>query len=211
MSWKNENIEITPDRDRKFIYKFYTDLFTTTNPESDLNKMIDKHFLLVKRLMSMTKNYMIKSQSDKVTSIYFQNIPLDLSSNNYLFMKFMKFHSGFLQFNESYGPGNFEKVEIDNNMLNDFIARQFYVCLNKSKTLFEGKNVSDYEMIKNTCVRERLTFFNFLSENGTSRRTARDFINSEYMKILKGYPRIPGLYEGTGKLKLNEIVEVYGV
>src|SRR5689334_19223422 len=120
MSWnifKNENSEITPDKDKIFIYKFYLDLFNDTNYDSDVNKMLDKHFILAKKLLNLTNDYTIKSKEEKVDSIFFRNTQLDLSADNYLFLKFMKFHSGFLKFNEWYKLNNFENIEIDENIL----------------------------------------------------------------------------------------------
>ena len=199
--FKNKNSEIIPDKEKIFIYKFYIDLFNSVN--TDANKMLDKHFILAKKLLNLSNDFTIKSKEEKVNSIFFRNVQLDLSAENYLFLKFMKFHSGFLKFNELYSQ--VENIEIDENILNEFISRQFFVCLEKSKRNLKDKvkDFSDFQIISNICVKERLMFFNYLTDKGTQRKMARDFINSEYMKVFRGQAKVPSLNE-TKKINLNE-------
>ena len=53
-------------------------------------------------------------------------------------------------------------------------------------------------------------FFNYLTDKGTQRKMARDFINSEYMKVFRGQAKVPSLNE-TKKINLNEILQVYSI
>jgi hypothetical protein len=214
MPWKifsSENLNISPDNDKKFIYHFYTDLFQNINPESNLETMLNKHFIIAKRLISLSNTYTIKTKNEKVTSLFYKEIPLDLSADNYLFLKFMKFHSGFIKFNEWYGPNSFEEIDIDNSVLNDYIARQFYACLEKNKVTMKDKalQLQNFELISSVCVKERLTFFNYLIDTGVERRLAREFINSEYMKILKKVSKVPSFVNETKKINLNNLIEAY--
>src|SRR5690606_12430338 len=101
-------------------------------------------------------------KENKVSGLIYNNIPLDYSGDNYLFLKYMKFHSGFLKFNEWYTPNKLENMEIDESVLNDYIAKNFYVCLEKSKRSIKDQvsKLTDFQLISNICVKERLTFFN---------------------------------------------------
>jgi hypothetical protein len=84
--------------------------------------------------MKLSEDYFIVSDKtedgDKlidpaVKNILYKNlIPLDLSAENYLFIKFMKVHIGLAKFSKWYGPNNFSELEINeitmNTILNTF-------------------------------------------------------------------------------------------
>jgi hypothetical protein len=214
-SWKiikrSGTYEDQKESDKILVYKFYIDLFKEQNPDSDPEVMIDKHFILGKRLLKLSEEYMIKQNDNKVESIYYKGIPLDLSGENYLFMKYMKFHSSFLKFSEWYKPNNFEKIEIEDLTLNDYIAKQFYVCLEKNKRNIKDKinELTDFQLISNICIRERLMFFNYLLNKGTKRRSAQNFINSEYMRIFRNTNKQPEMKSDIKKININDLFEVY--
>jgi hypothetical protein len=208
---QNETETLQPDNDKILALKFYTNLFQDFNTDSNINTMFEKHTILFKKLLNISNEYTLKTKEEKVNSIYYKNIPLDTSADNLLFMKYIKFHSGFLKFNEWYRPNNFDKIEIDEQILNDYIAKQFYVCLEKNKRHLKDKvkELSDFQLISNICVKERLTFFNFLMDKGTQRKLARNFINMEYIRLFRDSNYLPNLSREIKNIELSNILQVY--
>jgi hypothetical protein len=80
----------------------------------------------------------------------------------------------------------------------------FMVCLEKNRRELKDKiaNYSDFQLISNICVKERLTLFNFLVECEISNKDAKEFINRQYMNILRNKIYTP-------VLKIDKKVEDY--
>jgi hypothetical protein len=179
------------NKDVEFLFKFYW-----KNLISD-PKIFQSHPLLGKRLMKLSESYFL-TQSKKISTIdnnedfidnilFKANIPLDISPDNYLFLRFIKFHLGFVRFRQWYNSNNFSKLEVNETIMNDYLTKSLILCFEKNKSKIKDKlaRMSDFQLISNICRRERLTLFNFLKEFETEAK-AKDYVNSLYLKSFRG-------------------------
>jgi hypothetical protein len=114
--------------------------------------------------------------------------PLDISSNNFLYLKMLKFHYGLMQFIDLYGKYHFEKISTDEVLMNDYLNKKFIACLQKTKDEIgvKANELTDFQLISNICIRERLTLFNFLlNDVKLKRNDIKKYINNQYMKIFR--------------------------
>lgn len=202
------------DNGKLFLFNYYWKIFSKTNLESDSKfSEIQKHSLLGKKLLKLSEDYSVQlDRNDNLKTIYFRNkIPLELNAENILFLKFMKFHSGFVEFNQLFKREGFDKLELDENALKDYISQKFYVCLEKSKREYKTKinDLSDFQVISNICVKERLMYFNYLIDNGLDRKIARNYINEEYMRVFRNRKVLPNLRNDLRNICVNKLFEVY--
>lgn len=189
------------DETKKTMFDYYWPQFTNKNKNN-----LENYSFLAKFLLKNENQFQIIEKKSNVESVVYNNLfKIDMSPNNYLFTKFYHFHSGFLEFNEIIKDRN--NFEISEETIKDFIFKQFYVCLEKNKRQLGSSlhELSDMELISNICIRERLTLFNYLTKE-VSRDTARDYINKEYMKILKGKNIKPKLENSK---KFSDFFEFY--
>lgn len=159
------------------------------------HKIFENHSLIGKKLKSLSEEYFIIKNKEDVenkdifnSKILYKNlIPLDISSDNYLFTKFIKFHMNFVKFNQWYKPNDFEKLEVNETIMKEYLTKDLIQCLEKSKKKLGDTvdNLSDFKLISNTCVKQRLSLFNFLVDFNIERKDARDFINKMYLKIYR--------------------------
>jgi hypothetical protein len=121
----------------------------------------------------------------------------------------MKFHSGFVEFNNMFKQ--FEKYQIDESAMKDYISQRFYICLEKSKREYKSKigELTDFQLISNICVKERLMYFNYLVDNSIERKIARNYINEEYMRVLRNRKALPNLRNELRDVNLSKLIEVY--
>lgn len=193
------------------LYDYYIKLFK--NKQIDTNKLIQMHpsipkimlkfsndfvFLkesntnLLKKNLITNKNPKIDNENEMeldLDGILYKGIyPLDISSNNYLYLKMLKFHYGLMQFIDLYGKYHFEKITTDEILMNDYLNKKFVACLQKTKDEIgvKANELNDFQLISNICVRERLTLFNFLLNDAKLKRNdVKKYINNQYMKIFR--------------------------
>jgi hypothetical protein len=201
------------DNGKLFLFNYYWKLFNKTNSNNDDNySYIQNHILFGRKLINLSKIYSIKvDREDNLKAIFFNQLPLDLSSENLLFLKFMKFHSGFVEFNNLFKPNRLDKIDVDEIALKDYISQKFYVCLEKSKREYKENinDLSDFQIISNICVKERLMYFNYLVDNNIERKIARNYINEEYMRVFRNKKRLPNLKNDLKGIDIGKMVEVY--
>ena len=192
---------------------------------SDLNRIEDLYkFKLNKPNIDFSRSDFFINYLDRLSIKYFvkrsdKNLPnvnyfsskLQLSNNNFLFMKFLKFHLGYLSYLEAYAKNNLAKLEINNDMLETFIVKSFYNCLNTYKENYSTKisELNDFELISNVCVKERLTAYNFLLTLDRNQKEVKNFLNSEYISILRGMKRLPKFDKVYTNVKLHDVFEIY--
>jgi hypothetical protein len=158
-------------------------------------KIFENHSLIGKKLKSLSEEYFIVKNKEQTenkdifnSKILYKNlIPLDISSDNYLFTKFIKFHINFVKFNQWYLPNEFAKLEVNEIIMKDFLTKELIQCLEKNKKKLEGslETLSDFKLISNTCVKQRLSLFNFLIDFNIERKDAKDFINKMYLRVYR--------------------------
>ena len=200
----------------KVLYEFYIDYFiqsnkpnhTTTNLDK-LNNFnilfLSKHLLFHKHLLNSSVYFTIQRNTNTDTDtiknntknnsiLLFNKIPIVTNQENYLFKYFLKLHYGVLEFQENMSyinNSNSSHTNLDNQIRNK-ITNNFIDCLNLNKkniNINKEKEIS----IKNVCVKERLTLYNYLvnfNNNGSSSRSNHDlanikeYINMQYTKVL---------------------------
>jgi len=192
-------------------------------------KIFENHNLIGKKLMKLSEDYFISknknlnnstdkieiNNDERVKQIFYRGlIPLDPSAENYLFMKFLKFHFGFIKFINWYEPNRFDKLLIDENLIKDYLLKNFYVCLEKNKRELKEKlnTLTDFQIISNVCVKERLSLYNYFTENGISQEEAKNYINRQYMVVIKNSNRPPDFSREknlNGTVKIENIMEGY--
>ncbi len=176
-------------------------------------KIFENHPLLGKRLMNLSDTYFFnqkKNQNHIDKILYKSLIPLDSSPENFLFLKFMKFHLGFLRFNQWYQPNDFNKLEVNELVMKDYLTKSLVVCLESNKRKIKEKLhlMTDFQIISNVCRRERITLYNFLQDFDSS-ANSKDFINSLYLKTYRGKVYKLNFSKETKQAVLDEILGVY--
>lgn len=193
-------------------------------------KILENHPLIGKRLLKFSEEYFIVKNHNKNTTennsfdskdstksvpinkiLYKNLIPLDLSSENYLFTKFLKFHLGFVKFSQWYKPNDFNKLEVNETIMKDYLTKTLLVCLDKSKKNLKEKlnTISDFQLISNTCIKERLTLYNFMIEFEIDPSYAREFINVIYMKSYRNKSYVPDLSNETKNIDVDSLLKIY--
>ncbi len=151
---KDENLEnfkksLNQSYQKSLLFDFYMNYFTSQN--EDKNKLMQMHPLITKNIFRMSKDFILAKNSSKGSLINNKEIknselnldfdtilyrglyPLDISGKNYLYLKLLKFHFGLMQFYDLYIKYNFEKLYVDENLMNDYLNKKFMFCLNEKK------------------------------------------------------------------------------
>jgi hypothetical protein len=191
------------------LYEYYIKLFK--NKEIDTNKFIQMHPSITKLILKFSNDFVFIKNSETKNNLFKKNnnnkdpnnkdfeldfdgilykglYPLDISSNNYLYLKMLKFHFGLMQFIDLYGKYHFDKISTDEILMNDYLNKKFISCLQKTKDEIgvKANELNDFQLISNICVRERLTLFNFLlNDMKLKRNDIKKYINNQYMKIFR--------------------------
>lgn len=191
---------------RTLLYDFYMNYFISKN--EDKKKLIQMHPLVVEKILKLSndfifakqnKNSIISFEENKVknsemnidfdTILYKGLFPLDISGKNYLYLKILKFHFGMMQFIDLYTKYRFDKLLVDDVLMNDYLNKKFLVCLDRSKNELKNKvdEFTDFQLISNVCVKERLTLYNFLSEGmNLNKNEIKRYINNQYINAFRG-------------------------
>jgi len=93
-----------------------------------------------------------------------------------------------MQFFDLYSKYNFEKLHVDDILMNDYLNKKFMVCLNGKKNELRNKanEYSDFELISQVCVKERLTLYNFLNEEMSLKKVdVKQYINNQYINVFR--------------------------
>lgn len=193
---KDTNTHLT----KIILYDYYIKLFK--NRSQDSTRLIQMHPLITKSMLKFSNDFVFlkdsnsKNQAIKNTEmdldfdgiLYKGLYPMDISSKNFLYLKMLKFHFGLMQFFDLYEKYHFDKVAIDEVLMNDYLNKKFINCLQSSKETLGVKvnEFSDFKLISNICVRERLTLFNFLLyEMKLKRGDVKKYINNQYLKVFR--------------------------
>lgn len=206
---KEENFEqykknLNRTYSKTLLYDFYMNYFTDKNEEK--NTLIQMHPLIIKNIFRLSNDFILATNRDKdlsknnqeiqnsELSINFDSIlykglfPLDISAKNFLYLKLLKFHFGLMQFFDLYSKYQFEKLHVDDILMNDYLNKKFMVCLNNKKNELRNKadEYSDFELISQICVKERLTLYNFLTEEMVLKKAdVKRYINNQYINIFR--------------------------
>ena len=178
-------------------------------------KLSEDYFISKNKNLNNSTDKIEINNDERVKQIFYRGlIPLDPSAENYLFMKFLKFHFGFIKFINWYEPNRFDKLLIDENLIKDYLLKNFYVCLEKNKRELKEKlnTLTDFQIISNVCVKERLSLYNYFTENGISQEEAKNYINRQYMVVIKNSNRPPDFSREknlNGTVKIENIMEGY--
>lgn len=188
-------------------------------------KIFESHNIIGKKLLKLSDDYFIAKNKnekiqpnnfdEKIKQIFYRNmIPLDPSADNYLFLKFMKFHLSFLQFINWYQPNNFDKLIIDDILIKDYVMKNFYVCLEKSKRELRDKlnKLTDFQIVSNVCIKERLTLYNYFIDNEVSSNEAKNFINKQYMIVIRNSNKAPDFSKEkhlNDEIRIENLMQAY--
>lgn len=153
-----------------------------------------------------------RSESGNLPQIFYKGSKLQVSNNNYMFLKFLKFHLGYINYIEAYEKKDLKNLPVNKEMLETYIMKSFYVCLKETKARYATKinEFNDFELISNFCVKERLTAYNFLmSMNDKSSEEVKTYLNSEYISVLRETNKQPKFDKVYQSVKFNDFFEVY--
>jgi hypothetical protein len=206
----NKNSETTGKQ--ILMFDFYWRLFSKNklNRTDEYKQVFKNHILLFNKLKKLSEEFVIISKDEeKIDKILYQGlIPLDLSPKNLLFLKFLKFHTGFSKFNLLYGYNQFEDFLIDENLLREYLTKNLVYCLKENKNKNNLKELNDFQLISNICVKERLMLFNFLTDNKISFKDAKTYINNMYLTIYKDRKADLKL-SNSSSYKLDNFIDYY--
>jgi len=91
------------------------------------------------------------------------------------------------------------KKPLSPEVVERLIVTRFHSCLYRLKHASDNGvfvDMSDEELVKNYCVKERLTLYNFLLRTkGTIAEEAKALVNKEYIYYLRGEERQANIYE----------------
>lgn len=216
--------EINKSFTRIILYDYYLKIFLSKGFES--TNLLDNHPLVSKFMLKFSNDYSFLKENKKKSLIslnnkfknldniddidaivYKDNIPLDISLNNFLYLKILKFHTGLMQFFDIYEKYKFNEIKIDNILMNDFLYKKFMDCLDNKKALIANdiKNYTDHQIISTLCVKERLTLYNFLiNEMKMKRGDVRNYINNLYKKNFRRN------FVDKNNEEINELIKPYG-
>jgi hypothetical protein len=188
------------------------DLYTKKLNKSNIDFSNMDFFKAYLELLSL--KYLIKrSERSNLPQIFYNGSKLQISNNNFLFLKFMKFHLGYLNYIEAFEKNDLKNIPVNNEMLESYIMKSFYNCLKENKQKYGSKinELNDFELVSNICAKERLTAYNFLmSMNDKSSQQVKSYLNSEYISVLRGTNNQPKFDKVYNSVKLNDFFEVYG-
>jgi len=194
----NENFNKT------LLYDFYINYFESRYDNK--KKLIQMHPLIIKNTFRLSNEFILGKNSQKdikinekdlknsdlnieFDTIFYKGLfPLDTSEKNFLYLKLLKFHLGMMKFFDLYSKYNFEKLYIDEVLMNDFLNKKFLVCLNNKKSELKNKaeEYNDFQLISNICVKERLTLYNFLSQEMQLKNyEIKRYINNQYINVFR--------------------------
>ena len=160
---------------------------------------------------NLSRYYFVKRSEKNIPLVIYKSSFLQISNNNFLFLKFLKFHLGYLSYLEAYEKNDLAKLEVNSIMIESFIMKSFYNCLNnyKDKNTSKIDELNDFELISNVCIKERLTAFNYLSSFDRNKKEVRDFLNMEYMNVFRGKSRLPKFDKKYTNVKFHDMFEIY--
>ena len=189
---------------KTLLYDFYMNYFVAQ--QQDKKRFIQMHPLIVKNIFKLSNEFILAKNSknedtknvqsiknselniDFDTILYKGLFPLDVSGKNYLYLKLLKFHFGIMQFFDLYSKFHFDKLLIDDVLMNDYLNKKFMVCLNTKKGELKNKadELNDFQLISNVCVRERLILYNFLNEEMNLKKSdIKRYINNQYINVFR--------------------------
>jgi hypothetical protein len=205
---------------QKLLVDYYTSIFLTKNPSWGIENFFS-YPIIPPSLVNLSKEYIlqlkkvennIEKNDDNIKGIFYQKlIPLDVSTDNLLFLKFMKFHVNFLKFSSLFEENKFERFALEESKIKDYISSSFFQCLENSKKKNQNElhKMTETQLISNLCVKERLTFFNYLTKNRVKVNEAKNYINSQYMKYFRGKSYIPEI--NNKELQFQDFLEIYEI
>ena len=193
-------------------YDFYSDLLKINHPEVS-KEALEKDVLFTKKLLNLSQYYTLYlKESDKsidkiqINGKYF----IDPHYDNYLFKHYMKNHFYIMEYIKGFST--ISNLKITDFEIKDYILSKFYSCLNSySVDLKENhhiKKMTDYEIISTLCVKERLTYYSFLSSNKLmEKQNIKNYLNKKYIELVLKSPRQPIIeVESKG---IDQIIKVY--
>ena len=176
------------------IYDFYMDILIKKYPElTNINSSTSLN-LFKNHLLKLSQYYHInnKSNVNTIDEIYiFRTLKVKPNTNNYFFNYFIKNHFFIMEYIDKFNL-NIEK-DITDLDIKDYIYSNLLNCLkdNSITKVPSNKNKSDYMIIKDTCVKERLTYYNYLVANEIHPNHAKKYINKKYIEVIFNSNRLP--------------------
>jgi hypothetical protein len=212
------------NKDMVSIYDYYMALIKTNYPSITENQ-IDTIPLFKQHLLKLSEYYSIRTKPFEPFTIHqidiFRKYKVKSQYDNYLFKHFMKNHFFIIEFLNKFDYITTRSItEID---IKDKILSNFYNCLHMhSIDKIENsrlKVLNDYQIISTVCVKERLTYYNFLIDKGLEPSSIKKYINSKYIEIIlksdrppifeyqKGYPGEPKDFLDRN-IKISDVIKV---
>jgi hypothetical protein len=123
----------------------------------------------------------------------------------------MKFHLGFVKFSQWYGPNNFNKLEVNESIMKDYLTKGLLMCLDQNKKDLKDKlnTMNDFQIVSKICVKERLSLYNFLLESEINSKDAKNYINKFYMKTFRNKIYVPDFNKEIKNVEVDSLMYVY--
>lgn len=193
------------------LYSFYISLLESKSIEP---QDIQNSLFLRQHILSLSDLYSITTSSGpQIKSILFQHkFPPHLSATNYLFLYFLKKHQTIQALIDSFY--HYDQYAVTDEDLKDRINENFLNCLHSTQVKRRDlTEMSDLDLIGSICVRERLTFFNYLSERDSrGTQDIKEYINKSYVRTFKGrgyYDK--SLRNAEASCRLEDCFEMYSI
>lgn len=204
---------------------FYEELFK----QNDLQETFNNNLKLKSHIIELSELFALKTKSnnnDNVSNtnnastcntqideiLAMRKYKILINEENYLLKYFLKNH---FSINEILTTPNLEnklETEITDIEIKDFILNDFYTCL-RENNLNDNPRLSKFsanELIGTVCVKERLTYYNYLVEKTTiSKSDIKKYINKKYFEVILKRGDLPNVeYD---KKPLGELFSVYTI
>lgn len=198
------------------LYEFYLSVLSKNGLTRE---SLDKFPFIKSRLLKLSDIFSVQSKDNKNELSNISNIVvlrrfiIDQHHENYLFKYFMKNHFSLLEFASKFET--IKDMEVTDLEIRDSIVNRFMNCL-RENSITNPRNdhltkLSDYELIKSLCAKERLTYYNYLNEKAVmSRKQIKNHLNKHYIQLILNTNR-PVNLESAPKTSLEDLVEVYQV
>ena len=153
------------------------------------NKIVipfDYNLLLVRHINKLADNFAYSKNREK---LLFSGKEVRKDKRNLLFVYFMKFSVGFYQLIHLNKELEASAKVVDEMMVQEYVFKQLNACLTKEKYKLFSKEVKTSDIIRNVCVKERLTVYNFLRMTTNFKdEFIKDRINNLYFETMKLAP-----------------------
>lgn len=197
-------------KDQINLYQYYENLFKDQNKEIIFSKniLLNQQIIKLSELYSLTtKKYEPMQVENIIAMRKYKVIP---NTKNYLFEYFIKNHFSITELLNNSNNEYKSETEISQVEIKDYILNSFYKCLNENsiKKNNDIKVKTHREIVETVCVKERLTFYNYLCENtNMTKQEIKKYINKKYVEKIMWSNENPNVE--FDKKKISEVIKNY--